>query len=146
MVFEISLVSEHASIPRRSNVTDAGADICSAVKCKIPAHGQYCIDTGIAISFPIDCYCRIAPRSGLAFKHSIDVLAGVIDHGYNDTIKVILFNHSDTNYEVNIGDRIAQIILEKIYIPSAITVIPYNRLLEQKQNSRNLNGFGSTGI
>ena len=145
-VINISLVNKNAVIPKRANPTDAGADLSSVVEVVIPPHQKECIDTGIAIHFPPDCYARVAPRSGLAFKHNIDVLAGVIDYGYNDTIKVILINHSDTEFKVNIGDRIAQLIFEKIYIPNVIQIIPYKDLLDDKQNSRGLNGFGSTGV
>lgn len=145
-VINISLVHEKAIIPKRANPTDAGADLSSVVEVTIPPHQKECIDTGIAIHFPPDCYARVAPRSGLAFKHNIDVLAGVIDYGYNDTIKVILINHSDKEFKVNIGDRIAQLIFEKIYIPNLVEVISYKDLLDDKQNSRGLNGFGSSGI
>lgn len=147
MLFSVSLVHHDAVVPKRANPTDAGADLSSVVDVIIPAHKQACIDTGVAVSFPSTCYGRIAPRSGLAFKNSIDVLAGVIDYGYNDTIKVILINHSDNDFKVSKGDRIAQLIIEMIYIPSEINVIPYQELINNKKdNTRGLDGFGSTGV
>lgn len=57
---------------------------------------------------------RVAPRSGLAAKKSIDVGAGVIDADYRGLVKVILFNFGDENFQVQVGDRIAQLILEKV--------------------------------
>lgn len=146
-MFKVAFLNENAVLPKRANITDAGADLSSCVSCIIPAHGQFCVDTGIAIHFPQGCYARIAPRSGLAFKNSIDVLAGVIDYGYNDSIKVILFNHSDKDFEVKQGDRIAQLIIEIIYIPSSISLVEYSTLVDEKMdNTRNMNGFGSTGV
>ena len=144
---QVSLLRDNAVAPMRANRTDAGADLSSCVSEIIPAHGQACVDTGVAVYFPSDCYGRIAPRSGLAFKHSIDVLAGVIDYGYNATIKVILINHSDNDFQVNIGDRIAQLIIEKIFIPETIEIVNYDELVNNKKdNTRNINGFGSTGV
>lgn len=82
---------------------------------------------------------RIAPRSGLAAKHSIDTGAGVIDADYRGPVKVILFNFSDKDFEVKTGDRIAQLILERIYNPEVVVV-------EKLQESvRGSGGFGSTG-
>ena len=56
----------------------------------------------------------VAPRSGLAWKNSIDVGAGVVDYDYRGNVGVILFNHSDTDFQINVGDRVAQLILERI--------------------------------
>jgi len=80
-----------------------------------------------------------APRSGLAAKHFIDVGAGVIDQDYRGNVGVVLFNFGEEDFKVNKGDRIAQLILERIYIPE----------LEELQNldntARGSGGFGSTG-
>ena len=65
------------------------------------------------MSIPLGCYGRIAPRSGLALKKFLDVGAGVIDADYKGEVGVLLFNFSDTDFEVNMGDRIAQIVFEK---------------------------------
>jgi dUTP pyrophosphatase len=72
------------------------------------------VDTDIAISVPAGTYGRIAPRSGLASKHFIDTGAGVIDADYRGQVKVLLFNHSDKDFEVKEGDRIAQLVLERV--------------------------------
>ena len=127
--FAIAKVVEHATIPVRANPFDAGLDLSSCEEITVPARGKAIVDTGIAIQFPNDCYARIAPRSGLAAKNGLDVGAGVIDYGYTNRIKVILFNHTDVDYEVKSGDRIAQLIFEKIYIPTTITEVPYDNIL-----------------
>ena len=82
---------------------------------------------------------RVAPRSGLAVKHSIHTGAGVIDADYRGEVRVVLFNFSDIDFEVKEGDRIAQLILERIYTPE-IEVVP---VLEE--TIRGVGGFGSTG-
>ena len=73
--------------------------------------------TGLSISFPPGLYARIAPRSGLALKRFIDVGAGVVDADYRGEVGVVLFNHGDQDFEVKMGDRIAQLILERIDTP-----------------------------
>ena len=81
-----------------------------------------------------------APRSGLAWKHSIDVGAGVIDADYRGPVGVILFNHSDQDFAVKAGDRIAQLILERIVMPDVMEVE------DLESTTRGSGGFGSTGI
>jgi dUTP pyrophosphatase len=146
--FAIAKVVEHASLPVRANPFDAGLDLSSCEDAVVPARGRAIVDTGIAIQFPNDCYARIAPRSGLAAKNGLDVGAGVIDYGYTNCIKVILFNHSDTDYQVKSGDRIAQVIFEKIYTPCRMDVVPYDDILNFafSDTTRGMNGFGSTGV
>nr|KAJ0205231.1 hypothetical protein LSAT_V11C500238990 [Lactuca sativa] len=80
------------------------------------------------------------PRSGLAWKHSIDVGAGVIDADYRGPVGVILFNHSDNDFEVKTGDRIAQLIIQKIIVPEVMEVDDLDSTV------RGAGGFGSTGV
>ena len=82
---------------------------------------------------------RIAPRSGLAAKHSIATGAGVIDYDYRGEVKVILFNHADADFAINAGDRIAQLVLERIVTPDVVEVA------ELEGTERGAGGFGSTG-
>ena len=146
--FKIARVSPNATLPVRANPLDAGLDISSCETALVPARGKAIVDTGIAIQFPTDCYARVAPRSGLAAKHSLDVGAGVIDTSYSGVIKVILFNHSDKDFQVNPGDRIAQIIFEKIYTPMTLQEITYEQLCEiaSTKSNRRSGGFGSSGF
>ena len=74
--------------------------------------------TDIQIAVPEGTYGRVAPRSGLAHKHFIDVGAGVIDRDYRGNVGVILFNFGTSAFKVNKGDRIAQLICEKISYPT----------------------------
>ena len=95
---------------------------------------------GLAISFPAGLYARIAPRSGLALKKFIYLGAGVVDRDYRGDVGVVLFNHGDQEFEVKMGDRIAQMIFEKIDTPEVVEV----QGLED--TVRGAGGFGSTGI
>ena len=79
--------------------------------------GKAVVKTGISIATPKGCYGRIAPRSDLDVKKYIDVGAGVIDLEYRGEVGVVLFHHSDEDFEVKQGDRIAQLILERIATP-----------------------------
>ena len=81
-----------------------------------------------------------APRSGLALKHFIDVGAGVIDSDYRGEVKVLLFNHGPTDFEVKTGDRIAQIIIEKIAETKLV------KIESLTTTNRGEGGFGSTGV
>lgn len=82
---------------------------------------------------------RIAPRSGLASKHMIDTGAGVIDADYRGQVKVLLFNHAEKDFEVKEGDRVAQLVLERIYTPEVLEV------QKLEESVRGDGGFGSTG-
>ena len=73
---------------------------CSAEDCVIPARGKHMVSTDLSVAIPPCCYGRVAPRSGLAWKHSIDTGAGVIDSDYRGPLKVILFNFSDVDFQV----------------------------------------------
>src|SRR5262249_26338347 len=98
------------------------------------------IGTGIAMALPNSTYGRVAPRSGLAVKHGIDVGAGVIDSGYRGEIKILLINNGAKTFEVHPGDRIAQLILERIDHTEIVEAASLSR------TERGTQGFGSTGI
>ncbi|KAG6399602.1 hypothetical protein SASPL_141083 [Salvia splendens] len=118
----VKRLSEKAILPSRGSPLSAGYDLSSAVETKVPARGKALVPTDLSIAVPEGTYARIAPRSGLAWKHSIDVGAGVVDADYRGPIGVILFNHSDVDFEVTAGDRIAQLIIEQIVTPEVAEV------------------------
>jgi len=95
----------------------AGLDLYSAYDLTVAARGLVSVVTDLQIQLPEGCYGRIAPRSGLALHHHIDIGAGVIDGNYRGNVAVILFNHSDKLFVINRGDRVAQLICEKVYYP-----------------------------
>ena len=84
----------------------------------IPSKGKGVVQIGLAISLPSGVYARIALHSGLAVKKFVDMGAGVMDSDYRGEIGVVLFNHSAMDFSVQVGDKIAQLILEKIKTPA----------------------------
>ena len=135
----IKKLNENAIIPTKGSIKSAGYDLYSIVDTIVLARDKAIIPTGLSIEFPSGNYLRIAPRSGLAANSSIDVGAGVVDEDYRGEIKVILFNHSSKDFYINIGDRIAQFIIEKITATEIVVVDELSNTL------RNESGFGSTG-
>ncbi|KAJ7638579.1 dUTPase-like protein [Roridomyces roridus] len=125
----IKRLSEKAKLPTRGSPLSAGYDLYSAEKKVVPAHGKALIDTQISIAVPAGTYGRVAPRSGL----------GVIDADYRGVVFVLLFNLSDTDFQVEEGDRVAQLIIERIYTPDVLEVQDLDETL------RGAGGFGSTG-
>ena len=136
----VKKLSENATLPVRATPEAAGYDLASAEDYTIPAKKQKLIKTDLSIAVPENTYGRIAPRSGLAHKCCIDVLAGVIDADYRGNVGVILINHGETEFSIKIGDRIAQLILERIETPDVVQVdtLP--------DSVRGQGGFGSTGV
>ena len=123
----------------RSNPTDAGMDLRASQSFSIEPLSRQLITTGIALEIPEGFYGRIAPRSGLALKYGIDVLAGVIDSSYRGEILVLLYNTDKLNiFKVDVGDRIAQLIIEKHYNFDFVNK-------ELSSSIRSDKGFGSSG-
>ncbi|XP_026463379.1 deoxyuridine 5'-triphosphate nucleotidohydrolase, mitochondrial [Ctenocephalides felis] len=132
-------LSENAFPPTKGSEKAAGYDLKSAYDYVVPARDKLVIKTDLQIELPSECYGRIAPRSGLAAKNFIDVGAGVIDEDYRGNVGVVLFNHSAADFIVNRGDRIAQLICERIYYPKL------EEVKSLTETTRGEAGFGSTG-
>jgi dUTP pyrophosphatase len=111
-------LNELATLPTRGSEMAAGLDLYAAESGNVPVGGYTRITTGIAVAIPSGYYGRIAPRSGLAAKHGIDTLAGVIDSDYRGELVCVLANHGDKEFEIKPGDRVAQFIIERIIIPT----------------------------
>ncbi|KAI9367122.1 DUTPase Dut [Aspergillus egyptiacus] len=135
----VKKLTPSARAPTRGSAFAAGYDLYAAKEVTIPAKGKALVDTGLAIAVPEGTYGRVAPRSGLASKHFIDTGAGVIDADYRGEVKVLLFNFSDVDFAVKEGDRVAQLVLERIYTPEVMVVE------ELAESVRGAGGFGSTG-
>ncbi|KGG51606.1 putative dUTPase [Mitosporidium daphniae] len=135
----VTLLSENGQAPQRLSENAAGYDLFSAKDAIVPKQGRLLVPTDIAIAVPLGTYGRVAPRSGIALKHGIDVGAGVIDADYRGNVGVLLFNTStEADFSIKKGDRIAQLILEKIATPEVRVV---QSLTETVRGS---GGFGST--
>ena len=136
---KIAKLTPHACIPTRGSAEAAGLDLYSAYDYIISPKSKELCKTDIQIACPEGCYARVAPRSGLTHKKFIDVGAGVIDKDYRGNVGVILFNFGDEPFEVKKGDRIAQLILERIYLPQI------EECESLTETERGAGGFGSTG-
>lgn len=126
--------------PVRGSALAAGLDLRSAYDINVPKRGKALVKTDLQIQVPHGTYGRVAPRSGLALKNFIDVGAGVIDEDYRGNVGVVLFNHSENDFEVKRGDRVAQLICECIFYPELEEVGKLDA------TERGAGGFGSTGV
>jgi deoxyuridine 5'-triphosphate nucleotidohydrolase len=137
----IKKLSEDATIPSKGSDLSAGFDLSASRPATIPAGGRAIVHTDLSIACPPGTYARIAPRSGLAIKKGIDCGAGVVDADYRGPVGVILFNLDSENvFEVQKGDRIAQLILEKI------SMAGLKEVNDLDATERGAGGFGSTGV
>lgn len=141
-MFRFAKTNPDAVLPKQGREGDAGFDLTACENAIIEPNTRALVDTGIALEIPADCYGRVAPRSGLAVKHGIQVGAGVVDSTYRGSIRALLFNHGSEAFHISKGDRIAQIIFERIYIPSNIEEVSYEQLTETVRAD---GGFGSSG-
>lgn len=121
---QVKLLSSSAKPPTRSSAFAAGYDMYASKAASVPAWGKVMVDTDISIAVPAGTYGRVAPRSGLASKHSIHTGAGVIDADYRGPVKVLLFNLSGEEFRVESGDRIAQLIVERVRCLHLILPMP----------------------
>nr|GME21231.1 deoxyuridine 5'-triphosphate nucleotidohydrolase [Ipomoea batatas] len=124
--FRVKKLSENAVLPSRGSPLSAGYDLSSAAEIKVPARGKALIPTDLSIAVPEGTYARIG--------------AGVIDADYRGAVGVILFNHSDVDFEVKVGDRIAQLIIQNIVTPEVEEVDDLDSTV------RGSGGFGSIGV
>ncbi|MCU7496377.1 MAG: dUTP diphosphatase [Ignavibacteria bacterium] len=131
-------------LPAYATQGSAGMDLCAALKepYLIEKGSVALIPTNIAVEIPMGFELQVRPRSGLALKHGIGVLnsPGTIDSDYRGEIKVILFNFGKEDFTVNPGDRIAQVVISKVYTASVTEV---NSLSDSKRGN---GGFGHTGL
>ena len=156
MEIKYSKIHPHAKEPFQANTSDAGYDLFSTDYVTLEPFQRRLISTGINIEIPEGFYGRVAPRSGLACKKGIDVMAGVIDSGYRGEIKVLLINFNFEGYnlkpnafeamfgsankiEIKPGDRIAQLIIEKCHN------VEWKVMQTLEESQRGEQGFGSSG-
>tara|TARA_R110002153_G_scaffold30430_2_gene93324 strand:+ start:420 stop:845 length:426 start_codon:yes stop_codon:yes gene_type:complete len=125
----------------KGHPSDAGWDLYANEDSTILAGERGLIDTGIQLEIPHGYAGLIWPRSGMAVKNGIDVLAGVVDSGYTGVVKVCLYNSGKEDFEVNRHDRIAQILFQ-----SLIFLLEIEEVDEINVSRREDGGFGSTGV
>lgn len=143
MALNVTKLVPHANLPVRATPGAAGYDLFSVDNYVVLPGRRVVVSTGISVGLPLGTYGRIAPRSGLAVKHGLDTLAGVVNPDYTGEIKVVLQN-LDVNqpFVIRPGYRIAQLILEKFKVADVVEIPSECTQLSE----RGAAGFGSTGI
>jgi len=136
----VKRLSNKAILPTKGSRLAAGHNIYAISEFTIPAQGQVLAEMGIASGLPKGTYARISPRSGLANKKSMAINGGVIDADYTCEIKVIMINHGKAHCRIPEGDRIAQLIIERINTSDIMEVD------ELELTERAGSGFGSTDM
>ncbi len=133
-----------------------GKDIYSGENTIVPAGGDNIISTNLRIAVPKDCAGFIWSRSGLSCKNMIEAFlkregdeetpgAGLIDPDYRGEVKVHLYNHSDKDFVIEEGDRIAQLITIPVNVSEYVIQEPYVQVDSLEETERGEGGFGSTG-
>ena len=141
MALNVTRLAPNAQLPVRATFGSAGYDLFSTDSYVVLPGRRVVVSTGISIQLPPGTYGRIAPRSGLAVKHGLDILAGVIDPDYQGEIKVVLQNMDGQNpFVIRPGYRIAQLILEN-YTTTDVIEVEAPAVPTERADA----GFGSTG-
>jgi len=139
-MLDVKLLLPEAMVPNKASPGAAGWDLYSAESVTIRAGKWLAVETGVAVSLPIDHVGLIWPRSGLSVKYGIDVLAGVIDSDYRGGIAVVLVNHGTKPFKVDMNMGIAQLVVQKHEMTQLQVVSELGR------THRGVRGFGSTGV
>jgi len=141
MRIEVRLLDPRARMPVRAHEGDAGADLVAIEKTVIPPGQRRDVGTGLAMAIPAGYAGFVQPRSGLAFKHGIMVVnsPGLIDSGYRGEIRVSLYNSGCDPFVVGVGERIAQLVVQRVEEAMFVEVA------DLPQSGRGNGGFGSSG-
>ncbi|MBR2982101.1 MAG: dUTP diphosphatase [Kiritimatiellae bacterium] len=142
MTVAFKKLSPEAVLPAYAHPGDAGMDVCSVENLTVAPGGRALVRTGLAMALPPGYEAQVRPRSGLALKRGVTVLntPGTIDEGYRGEIGVILANFGDSDFVVEKGDRIAQMVIAPVTRAEVVEVD------EVDSTDRGAGGFGSTGV
>jgi dUTP pyrophosphatase len=141
MELKVKRVHPAAQLPSYAHPGDAGMDLYAVEPLRIAPGQRALVSTGLILELPPNTEAQVRPRSGLALKHGITVLnsPGTIDEPYRGVVGVILINHSDQEFGVEPGMRIAQIVIKPVL------TVQVNEVSEVSDSRRGTGGFGSTG-
>lgn len=134
----VKRMNTDVKLPTKAYSGDAGWDLYASDDFTVPAGSNSLVGTGCKFAIPEGYYGRIADRSSMALK-GLHVLAGVVDAGFRNEVKVILHNFNSVDYQIKKGEKVAQMIIEKIHTGSLVEVDDLD------QTERNMGGFGSSG-
>ena len=133
------LLGKGAALPEYGSADAAGADLRASEALVIAPGGRAAVPTGLRLAIPRGHVGLVWPRSGLAVRHGIDTLAGVIDCDYRGEVKVVLVNHGDDPFPIAAGDRVAQLLVQRFERAA------FRAAREVGDTERGSGGFGSTG-
>ena len=136
---QIKQLSPNATLPTRNFPTDSGLDIYAAEDTIVTHTHSVIIPTGIAINIPAGYEGTIRPRSGKSSKTNLRVILGTIDAGYNSEIGIIADTLNKSEYLVRKGEKIAQLVIQKVELPQLEIVDQFDT-----QSERGEKGFGSS--
>lgn len=142
MQVKLKKLHPEAKIPSYQSKGAAGFDFCSIEKKMIKAGEWELVKTGLAFEIAEGYELQVRPRSGLALKNGISVLnsPGTVDSDYRGEICVILINHSKVDFNIEVGDRIAQGVIAKV------EQVGFELVENLSDTQRGEGGFGSSGI
>ncbi|WP_027327512.1 dUTP diphosphatase [Helicobacter pametensis] len=142
MKVRIKKLHQDAVVPEYQSIGASGFDLCSLEELVLKSGQWSLIKTGLAFEIPIGFELQVRPRSGLALKYGITVLnsPGTIDSDYRGEVGVVLINHSQKEFKIFAGDRIAQGVIAQI------SQVEFETVGELSQTCRGDRGFGSSGI
>jgi dUTP pyrophosphatase len=134
-----ALLAEGGSLPEYASAGAAGADLRASEAVEIAPGGRAAVPTAVRLQIPPGHVGLVWPRSGLAVRHGIDTLAGVIDCDYRGEVRVVLVNHGDAPFRIAPGDRVAQLLVQRVERAVFLTAPAID------ETDRGASGFGSTG-
>ncbi len=134
-----TLVGAGGSPPEYASAGAAGADLRASEAVEIPPGGRAAVPTGLRLQIPSGHVGLVWPRSGLAVRHGVDTLAGVIDSDYRGEVRVVLVNHGDEPFRTAPGERVAQLLVQRVERAA------FTAAVEIDDTGRGGGGFGSTG-
>jgi dUTP pyrophosphatase len=140
MRLRVKKLVPEAKMPTRAREADAGLDLYSMESCVIAPMERLTVRTGIAMEIPIGYAGLVWDKSGLAAKAGIKTMGGVIDAGYRGEIQVILANLGHETHAVAVGEKIAQMLIQKVEL------LPVEEVSDLSDSERGDGGFGSTGV
>lgn len=139
MIIKIKKLVPEATLPQIAKVGDAAMDLVACKDYALAKGEKVLISTGIAMAIPAGFWGNIRDRSGLAAKHGLHTIAGVIDPNYRGEILVAMVNLGSEDYQIKAGDRIAQMLIQKF------EDIEIEESSELEETNRGEKGFGSSG-
>ena len=138
----VKVLAPGLPLPKYARDDDAGLDLHAATDVALPPGARVLVPTGLALAIPPGFAGFVLPRSGLALRQGVTLLntPGLIDAGYRGEIQVLLVNHGDALVKLSRGDRIAQLVIQRVEHAMLVVVD------ELPPSTRGTGGFGSTGV